>query len=178
MKVCYHCKTNRKSSSGTVTCPHSPVPPSSGKSQWVCKILQVEPVAQSHSKHVETAPIYGGRYRFKNHKNAFQALASQDFYKRHCCRRAAAKDKGIKSFPGCTPSVRDHDTITGIIMVTIAVLLRKALSEWKAMVSDVSDSCRVFHTHALEMPMPRDNNGRMWLNNKQELRNMQLKSLW
>ena len=41
--------------------------------------------------------------------------------------QAAAKDKGINSFPGCSPSVRDHDTITGIIMVTMAVLLRKAL---------------------------------------------------
>lgn len=46
-----------------------------------------------------------------------------------------------------------------------------------AIVSDVSDSCCVVHTHALEMPMPRDNNARMWLNNKQELNNMQLKSL-
>ena len=41
-------------------------------------------------------------------------------------RRGTAKDSGISSLPGWTPRVRDHDTIKGIIIVTMAVLLKKA----------------------------------------------------
>ena len=41
-------------------------------------------------------------------------------------RQTSAKDSGINNLPGATPRVRDQETIIGIIMVTMAVLLKNA----------------------------------------------------